>query len=904
MNNQLPIIFQQSIKTLSLFIVGFLFVGQLGYGQIPIDPVPCTPNIKPRTMPDTAFICEGVPSVFLNPQISGGNFTWYREDNGSGVYSPAGSSTGLAGVVLTGSNTKQTYYLLHQTSATGCYFRDTVIVTKKSLATQLDNEKEFERPSGKPLFLCSGQPKPFFNTAGNTKYSYLWTPASLFTGSTNIKNAKFNGTYPKGASSVGQFAPELIITEKSSTCSFKKKLEPIVYPPPNPDFGAIKSSYCQNVPEELSVRVFIVKTYSIKSATLQIGNDPIINMIATDFSKISTDKLIPNTLGEVIPPATVGKRLNNSTILVDSVRRKISSTTFGNIPVKFTMVTDSGCTATISTNITVNQSPTYTLEVDPLTPTKTSFCINDSKIGPLKSNPVNPGKFEGPGVTGDATSGYFFTPALAGDGTHNITFAVNTATPGVCAGGGAITVTVKPAPKPKIVGRANVCPGSTGVEYRDTAKHSATTIRQPWKILNSASAATGITPAPYGSNGDSIRVTFPNTYTDTQTPARAFIVATNDDGGCIATETLQVAVNNFEKSPKPIGPDTGCIIPGSNILKYKSGSPASLAFTHTWNIVGATSNTPSLDKSENTIVWDVSATTRTVQVTDVSSQGLCNIESDPLKIIFINAPKALIKNPQPLAACAGAIVNLEVDTPEPNVTYTWSITNVKGAIVPYTLPPYKASDAIIKYNLTSEIANCPPQKSIEKELIIKPTPSDPLPYPPIEHCFDDEPIKEITVVFNNVTPPPAPGPSALWANPLDINNLDVNRTTWKASTAGIYSVKVTDGVTSCSTNGSVEIIEICNAKFFLPKAFSPNGDTYNDTLTIFGNHFTDFDFKIFSRWGEVIFSTKDPKQTWDGNYGGLPMPEGTYPWSVRYESINAKKKKVTETKDGSISLIR
>ena len=335
-------------KTVLLFGT-LLFASETLQAQCPADPIGCTPNTAVSAMPDSLFICEGVTSVLLNPSISGGNFSWFREDKNSlGNYNTAGNASSLANVTV-----EAYYYLCHQQSNTSCYIKDKVVVAKKSLATQLANEKEFDTKNPNPLFICSGQVKPFFNNAGNTgKYSYSWQPTSLFTGPTNTKNAKFNATYPKGALSTGSFDPTLRITEKSTGCTVGKRMNTIVYPRPNPDFGNLQ--FCQNLPGEISARVFVPKNYSIKSATILLSTNQLVNLNKTDFIKISSSQLIPNTLGEAIPPSTLGKQLNQSTISIDVAKILINTSQLSiNTPITFTMVTDSGCTATISSSYSV-----------------------------------------------------------------------------------------------------------------------------------------------------------------------------------------------------------------------------------------------------------------------------------------------------------------------------------------------------------------------------------------------------------------------------------------------------------------------------------------------------------------------------------------------------------------------
>jgi gliding motility-associated-like protein len=61
-----------------------------------------------------------------------------------------------------------------------------------------------------------------------------------------------------------------------------------------------------------------------------------------------------------------------------------------------------------------------------------------------------------------------------------------------------------------------------------------------------------------------------------------------------------------------------------------------------------------------------------------------------------------------------------------------------------------------------------------------------------------------------------------------------------------------------------------------PTAFTPNGDGLNDQFVVYGSFVNSFRMSIFNRWGEMIFSTEDINQGWDGTMNGKLVPEGTY----------------------------
>jgi gliding motility-associated-like protein len=65
---------------------------------------------------------------------------------------------------------------------------------------------------------------------------------------------------------------------------------------------------------------------------------------------------------------------------------------------------------------------------------------------------------------------------------------------------------------------------------------------------------------------------------------------------------------------------------------------------------------------------------------------------------------------------------------------------------------------------------------------------------------------------------------------------------------------------------------------YIPNAFSPDGqiNTMFGPAGIFAKVLKDYKFEIYNRWGELLFSTEDYKQWWDGTYKGEPCQGGIY----------------------------
>lgn len=110
------------------------------------------------------------------------------------------------------------------------------------------------------------------------------------------------------------------------------------------------------------------------------------------------------------------------------------------------------------------------------------------------------------------------------------------------------------------------------------------------------------------------------------------------------------------------------------------------------------------------------------------------------------------------------------------------------------------------------------------------------------------------------------------------------------------------GISECK---EVEVIIIEQYSFTVPNAFTPNGDGLNDEFGILSpSTLPVFDFYVFNRWGQMIFSTNDQNETWDGKYNGKLSQQGVYVWKTKYQyRITGIGSNVHE-ESGTVTLIR
>lgn len=114
------------------------------------------------------------------------------------------------------------------------------------------------------------------------------------------------------------------------------------------------------------------------------------------------------------------------------------------------------------------------------------------------------------------------------------------------------------------------------------------------------------------------------------------------------------------------------------------------------------------------------------------------------------------------------------------------------------------------------------------------------------------------------------------------------------------SLTVTNSI-GCTDQQNFDIVP--PAYFFIPSAFTPNGDGINDGFSFVGENVAEFELTIFNRWGEQVFQTNDPQTPWMGNAQSgseYYVPNGVYSYHMRIKGFD----KEAEYKHGNITIMR
>ncbi|WEK35054.1 MAG: gliding motility-associated C-terminal domain-containing protein [Candidatus Pseudobacter hemicellulosilyticus] len=107
---------------------------------------------------------------------------------------------------------------------------------------------------------------------------------------------------------------------------------------------------------------------------------------------------------------------------------------------------------------------------------------------------------------------------------------------------------------------------------------------------------------------------------------------------------------------------------------------------------------------------------------------------------------------------------------------------------------------------------------------------------------------------------------------------------------------------NCFDTLSRQLLVLNNCTIAVPNAFTPNNDGKNDQLApLNGWKAADLDFRIFNRYGQLIFQTSDWTRKWDGNFNGKQQASGVYVWMLRYRDRDSGQQ---VQKKGTTVLIR
>ena len=90
----------------------------------------------------------------------------------------------------------------------------------------------------------------------------------------------------------------------------------------------------------------------------------------------------------------------------------------------------------------------------------------------------------------------------------------------------------------------------------------------------------------------------------------------------------------------------------------------------------------------------------------------------------------------------------------------------------------------------------------------------------------------------------------------------------------------------CTAKDIINIEVFKGSAIYVPTAFTPNKDGLNDLLRprYVGIKHLDY-FRVFNRWGQVVYTTTNRDAGWDGTINGINQPVGVYVWMLKAKDV-------------------
>lgn len=122
-----------------------------------------------------------------------------------------------------------------------------------------------------------------------------------------------------------------------------------------------------------------------------------------------------------------------------------------------------------------------------------------------------------------------------------------------------------------------------------------------------------------------------------------------------------------------------------------------------------------------------------------------------------------------------------------------------------------------------------------------------------------------------------------WTPNLGLSNANIHNPTAYIEMTSTYNVTVADGDCVQQDSVTVRVVDfICGRPtVYVPNAFTPNLDQANEWLYVRGNFITELNFKVFDRWGELVFETNDQAVGWNGYYKGKKVDPAVFVYYLR-----------------------
>ncbi len=347
-----------------------------------------------------------------------------------------------------------------------------------------------------------------------------------------------------------------------------------------------------------------------------------------------------------------------------------------------------------------------------------------------------------------------------------------------------------------------------------------------------------------------------------------YYVKVIDGFKCVNTDSVFVDVKQFVTIDA--GNDT-TICRGDAV----NLQPVSDALSYSW--------TPAATLDNKNLKSPTATPVNTTTYTVIGNIGKCQ-SIDVVTVNVVPYPKAFAGNDT--AICFNGVAQLRASG---GSKYVWSPASFLSD--PNIANPVSIPGATITYTVTvTDTLGC--SKPASDDIIVT-------VFPPI--AVDAGPRDTAIVVNQPLQLHATGGQNYLWSPSTGLSNPNIADPVSRISDNQQYVLKASNSA-GCSGTDTINItVYKVDPGLYMPNAFTPNGDNLNEVFRAvpLGMKKLNF-FRIYDRYGQLLFSTDQLNAGWDGYYKGKPQNPGVYVWIV--EGIDYQDQKIF--KKGIVTLIR
>jgi gliding motility-associated-like protein len=381
------------------------------------------------------------------------------------------------------------------------------------------------------------------------------------------------------------------------------------------------------------------------------------------------------------------------------------------------------------------------------------------------------------------------------------------------------------------------------------------------------SATGGTTAYQYSINGTAFQSS-PN-FTAPNIGAYNVVVV-KDAKGC--KDTTNVTVVMIDTMRLSAGVDTVVCVRSAVTLQPQVNAIAPSAITWQWSSTNAPASTIANPSVQNAVVSPADTATYVVH----AIWGLCE-RWDTLIVNVLHEPIANAGNDTAVCHRFTALLNGSHSNSSGPVIYTWTpnlyITDIHAPVTSVLLPD--AGNYIYTLNVQDDYG-CNFITNDAMQLIVTP------PVPAFAGHDTIAVLGEQHQLYGSG------GVQFTWLPAAPLNNAAAQNPLATLYNDTRFTLEVMD-IAGCKGWDTVFIKVYAGPTYYVPTAFSPNGDGRNDIFRPIPSGIVKTNwFRVYNRFGNLLFETNEWLKGWDGRYRGRKQPIGAYVWMIQGVDNNGK----------------